>query len=164
MEEELLIVLDGEAEILVATSADPESAEVKRFVPGSFIYYPAYQYHTLRNTSSAPVTYLMFKWQGAPLEVLSPLATTVAEIGGISAAAHAAPMSARFLFEAPTAYLGKLHAHVTELQPGGAIHRMPTRTTWRLLCFPGASRPWAKPWGHAARSIMRLGNCTVCAT
>ncbi len=89
VEEELLVVLDGEAEILIATSPDPSDAAVKRFGPGSFVYYPAYQHHTIRNVATAPVTYLMFKWQAAPFEVHEPLGTTLSDIGGRFAEAQA---------------------------------------------------------------------------
>ena len=74
--------MDGEAEILIADSADPADAAVKRFGPGSIVYYPAYQHHTIRNVAAAPVTYLMFKWQAAPFEVREPLDTTLSDIGG----------------------------------------------------------------------------------
>lgn len=61
VQEELLIVLKGEAEILIVESPDPARARVERLVPGYFVYYPAYQHHTLRNPAASPVTYLMFK-------------------------------------------------------------------------------------------------------
>ena len=119
VEEELLIVLSGEGEILIAEGPDAANAQIHRLEAGSFIYCPAYQHHTIRNGSTTPVTYLMFKWQGAPIEVDEPLGTTVFQMGGTLAQPTAAPMSSTLLFEAPTSYLTKLHAHVTDLQPGG---------------------------------------------
>src|SRR4029079_5969110 len=93
------------------------SARVERLAAGSFVYYPAYQYHTIRNASSAPVIYMMFKWQGAANEVDQPMATELFNIGGTAAPA-VSNMSMQMLFEQPTAYLDKLHAHVTDMQPG----------------------------------------------
>src|SRR5262249_20937784 len=49
VEEELLIILDGEAEILIADGPQPDGARVERLRAGSFVYYPAHQYHTIRN-------------------------------------------------------------------------------------------------------------------
>jgi len=118
VQEELLIVLRGEAEILIGEGPDPNGAQVKRLRPGSFVYYPAYQYHTIRNTSASPVTYLMYKWQAAPAEVSHPMQTQTFDINGVSEPSPLQPMSISVLFEAPTAYLGKLQAHVTDLQVG----------------------------------------------
>ncbi len=120
VQEEILIVLSGEAEILHAEGPEPEGANVERLGPGSFVYYPAYQYHTIRNTSGSPVTYLMFKWQAGPAEVSNPMQTEIFDIGGVSAPAASQPMSMPVLFEAPTGYLDKLHAHVTDLQVGAS--------------------------------------------
>jgi uncharacterized cupin superfamily protein len=137
LEEELLVVLDGEAEILIANSPDPSDATVKRFGPGSLVYHPAYQRHTIRNVAAAPVTYLMFKWQAAPLEVQEPLGTTLSDIGGRSAGAQGRPRTMRVLFEAPTSFLGKLHAHVTELQPGGGYPAHADRYDVAIIVFSG---------------------------
>ena len=117
VEEELLIVLKGEAEILIAKSSEVGDARVERLGAGSFVYYPAYQYHTIRNSSDAPVTYLMFKWQRALADTTPPLETSIFDINA-SPPANSNPMAMRVLFESPTHYLTKLHAHVTDLQPG----------------------------------------------
>jgi uncharacterized cupin superfamily protein len=136
-QEELLVVLRGEPEILIAESADPAGARIERLLPGSFVYYPAYQYHTLRNSSKAPVTYLMFKWTADPVEADHRLGTTVADIGGIDAPPSSKPRSVRVLFEAPTAYLGKLQAHVTDLQPGGGYAPHADKHDVGILVFSG---------------------------
>ena len=62
-EEELLIMLSGEADIVRPDKeiANIETREIIR--PGSFVYYPAFQPHTIHNVSKKPATYLMFKWQ-----------------------------------------------------------------------------------------------------
>ena len=119
VQEELLIVLKGEAEILIAESPDPNGAKVERLVAGSFVYYPAYQFHTIRNSSDAPVTYLMFKWQGALAGAGPPLQTSIFDIAGKSAA-EPKPISMRGLFKSSTDFLNKLHAHVTDIQPSAA--------------------------------------------
>lgn len=119
VEEEILIILDGEAEVLIATSPDPTGARVEHLTAGSFAYYPAYQFHTIRNVSDRPVTYLMYKWQAAPLESAKPLTTQIFDIKPIKFPASNRPIAMELLFEAPTGYLSKLHAHVTEIVPSG---------------------------------------------
>ena len=147
IEEELLVVLDGEAEILIADGPDPADAAVKRYGPGSFIYYPAYQHHTIRNVAAAPVTYLMFKWQAAPFEVREPLDTTLSEIGGRFAAPREAPRTTRVLFEGPTGNLGKLHAHVTELQPGAGYPAHADKYDVAIIVFSGTVETLGKTVG-----------------
>jgi uncharacterized cupin superfamily protein len=147
VEEELLIILSGEAEILIANGPDPATAKVERLGPGGFVYYPAYQYHTIRNASSAPVTYLMFKWQGAPDEVERPMATGLFDIGGIAAPASDKDQSMRLLFEQPTAYLEKLHAHVTDMQPGAGYPSHTDEHEVAIVVFSGTVETLGKTVG-----------------
>jgi len=165
VQEELLVVLDGEAEILIPPSPNPDEARIERLVAGSFVYYPAYQYHTIRNTSDRPVTYLMFKWQGAPAEVKTPLPTTVADIGGRMAPVKAKPKSIRVLFESPTAYLGKLQVHVTDLQPGGGYAPHSDAHDVAIIVFSGTVETLGKTVGaggsiyYAAGEPHGMVNC-----
>ncbi len=137
VEEELLVVLGGEAEIVLPDGPNAEGARVERLTPGAFGYYPAYRYHTIRNASSAPVTYLMYKWQGPPLEVENPLSTVVRGIGGPSIRSTRKAMSQEVLFEGATAYLSKLHAHVTDLQPGAGYDPHADKYDVAILVFSG---------------------------
>ena len=116
-EEEILIVLDGEAELVIAHSESGSDARHERLRAGSFVYYPAFQFHTIHNPTAAPITYLMFKWTGPPRESEAPLKTTLNKTGPIARNPDV-PFSAEVVFEGPTHYLAKLHAHITELQPG----------------------------------------------
>jgi mannose-6-phosphate isomerase-like protein (cupin superfamily) len=116
-EEEILIVLDGEAEVIIAHSESGSDARHERLRAGSFVYYPAFQFHTIHNPTAAPITYLMFKWTGPPRESEAPLKTTLNKTGHIARTIEV-PFAAEVLFEGPTHYLAKLHAHITELQPG----------------------------------------------
>ena len=62
-EEELLIMLSGEAEI-IRPNKEIKKIERREIIrPGSFVYYPAFQSHTINNVSKKPAIYLMFKWQ-----------------------------------------------------------------------------------------------------
>ena len=99
VEEELLIVLNGEADILIAKGPDPSGARIERLVAGSFVYYPATSITPSGIPLDSPVTYLMFKWQ-APLAVAGrPLQTSIFDIEGAPAAPDSNRMSMRVLFE-----------------------------------------------------------------
>jgi len=84
---------------------------------GSFVYYPAFQFHTIRNATATPIAYLMLKWTGPPRETKKPLETALNRMEDIGQMA-AAPFATQLVFEGSTHYLAKLHVHVTELQPG----------------------------------------------
>lgn len=120
-EEEILVVLDGEVDIELADS--PAGGRRLRLVPGMFSYYPATQHHTLHNVGAKPATYLMFKWRAGLAGVGEPLPASVFEydLGGLTtnARGETRPMMTKVLFQQPTHCLGKLHAHLTTLLPGG---------------------------------------------
>ena len=133
-EEELLIVLDGEADLII--SADPQlaGARVERARPGAFVYYPSYQHHTIRNSSERPVTYLMFKWRGsADSRARQPLATNIFSYDLFSN--EEKPRWGEHLFNQATTYLDALTSHVTVLQPGAGYdpHIDPYDVTILLL-------------------------------
>jgi mannose-6-phosphate isomerase-like protein (cupin superfamily) len=121
-EEELLIPLQGQVELLIGGGADGTAPRVERLGPDDFVYYPAGQHHTIRNPGSSAVAYLMFKWYAPPsvrADRASTLATTVCHYGEADARAAPIPFHTRPVLEGPTSCLGRLHAHVTTLQPGG---------------------------------------------
>jgi len=117
-EEELLMVLEGEAELVIATSPDDPSPRFETLRPGQVIYYPAFQHHTLRNASESAVTYLMFKWYAIPLQTKNPLGTEVFDYR-VNVFNPVVAFTTQRIFSHATECLGKLHAHVTCLQPGG---------------------------------------------
>ena len=118
-DEELLIVLDGEAELLIADRPDYDGARAVPVKAGDFAYYPPRQHHTIRNSTSSPVTYMMFRWRrpGAA-SAEGQLKTNVFR-------APAAPESngrrgfvTRQVFSAPTRWLRKLHCHTSRMEVG----------------------------------------------
>jgi quercetin dioxygenase-like cupin family protein len=114
-EEEILVMLAGEASLVMVDGARERTHRLR---PGSFVYYPTGQYHTIRNDSGAPAAYLMFKWQGEATGEEEPLGTTIVDFAAELAKADRAPYATRRLLDHPTRYLSTLHAHVTSLQPG----------------------------------------------
>ena len=111
-DEELLIVLDGEAELIVADRPSYEGARAIRVKAGDFAYYHALQHHTIRNPSSAPVSYLMFRWHGrVPAIGGQRLRAKVFRQPPAAECDGARAFKTRNLFGAPTRWLGKLHCH-----------------------------------------------------
>jgi mannose-6-phosphate isomerase-like protein (cupin superfamily) len=116
VQEELLIVLDGDADLVTVDVHDREHTD--RLGRGSLAYYPVFHPHTIRNASARPITYAMFKWTAAkPVVEADELGRTIIRLGEPDADER--PLACRVLFEGPTRHLAKLHAHVTTLKPGG---------------------------------------------
>lgn len=118
-EEELLIVLDGEAEIVLAEDPSGAGTRTERLEAGSFTYYPSGQHHTLRNAGTAPVTYLMFKWVAAASGAPRPLGAQVCRAASVVPPVGDKGFGARGLLEGTTGCLGRLHSHVSVVMPGG---------------------------------------------
>ena len=114
-EEELLLVLTGEVEVILPALSEQR----RRLGPGQFVYYPAEFPHTLQTVSEQPAEYLMFKWCAAPSGTATPLGHAAHEaLGEPSHAADDTGFRPQRLFEHPTAWLRKLHCHVSTLAPG----------------------------------------------
>lgn len=117
-EEELLIILDGEAELVISDEASADGARIERVRPGSFAYYPAHQHHTIRNEGTAPVTYMMFKWRVAgPKPAPNAIGTGVFHYD-TSDKKKVTGWELEKVMEGPTGFLGKLHCHLSRLAPG----------------------------------------------
>jgi quercetin dioxygenase-like cupin family protein len=117
-QEELLIVLDGTAEIELAEDSKGTGSSRHALRPGMFSYYPAAQHHTIHCAGPAPATYLMFKWHAGKANTQSPLPTSIFAYD-TAPPTPSRPIVQTLLFEQATDCLGKLHAHLTTLQPGG---------------------------------------------
>ena len=111
-------MLDGEAELLIADEPSYEGARPKRVRRGDFAYYPAFQHHTIRNTGSVPVTYLMFKWHVNSVQPsANPLSTNFFRFEE-PASEKSKDFATKKLFEGPTDLLGRLQSHATRLECG----------------------------------------------
>ena len=135
-EEEILVVMRGSAELIVPTSIHDGNPNIFPAPTGTAIYYPAYQRHTIRNTSSEPVCYAMIKWKSSTIKAAEQLKPQLVQSTWIQNNAlpgtrsqtllfEGPTRSQTLLFEGPTRFLEKLHAHVTGFQPGEgyAAHR-----------------------------------------
>lgn len=81
---------------------------------GEFIYYPAHFKHTIQNTGDKEAKYMMFKWQGRKFKNKKSIQTfTHLHMTQPEDTKHP-----KRLFEGPTNFLKKLHAHRTFLKQG----------------------------------------------
>lgn len=117
-EEELLIILDGEAELVISDGASAAGATIERVRPGSFAYYPAHQHHTIRNGGAAPVTYMMFKWRLAGAKPAADAIGAGVYRYGRKDEKAVTGWEIEKVMEGPTEFLGKLHCHLSRLAPG----------------------------------------------
>jgi mannose-6-phosphate isomerase-like protein (cupin superfamily) len=127
-DEELLLVLAGEADLLTADRPSYEDATAVRVKAGDFAYYHALQHHTIRNASRAPVTYLMFRWHGRiPSVGGKPLRSHIFRSPPEAPVEGGRPFTTRALFGARTRWLGRLHCHTSRVEAGGgyAVHTDP---------------------------------------
>lgn len=122
-EEELLIMLSGEADVVLHGYNKRNSQNRFRLNSGSFIYYPSNYIHTIDNTTSDTATYLMFKWRNIlkyprtnlpgerVVKFTDQLFSDKKEMKNT--------LSTSKLMECPTGYLRKLHCHFSTMLPGG---------------------------------------------
>ncbi|MGH7801499.1 MAG: phytanoyl-CoA dioxygenase family protein [Thermodesulfobacteriota bacterium] len=118
-EEEILMLLAGEAALLIQNENSPEEIHRRHLKPGQFVYYPAHFSHTLQTTSREPANYLMFKWEGDKTNSDSKL--TFGQFDMFDRTDDSAieeGFCPSLVFEGPTAYLRKLHCHTSTLTPG----------------------------------------------
>jgi quercetin dioxygenase-like cupin family protein len=114
--EEILFLLEGEAELLLPEN---EKKELVRIKSGNFVYYPAQFAHSLKAVSIEPVNYLMFRWVGRCWkdgEHLPYLLHDFFEF--IKYQDKKQGLQTSLIFQGPTGYLRKLHCHSSELAPG----------------------------------------------
>jgi len=131
IEEEILIMLSGQADLIVVGSGREAPGQRITVTPGSFVYYPACHRHTLENTGREPAVYLMFKWWTArKRSAKRELAASVFHLDEFAddpAGDDQAGLRYRGVFGGSTGYLGRLHAHLTTVAPGEGYpaHRDP---------------------------------------
>jgi mannose-6-phosphate isomerase-like protein (cupin superfamily) len=124
LDEEILVVMSGAAELVIANSPrDPNP----KFIPapaGSAAYYPPFQHHTIRNVSNEPVRYAMLRWRSPAISAQKHLPARFVPSGWLQVDPRR-PVAMKTLFEGPSAFLAKLHAHLTCIAPGKgyAAHR-----------------------------------------
>ena len=130
-EEELIVVLSGEAEIVKMDDTAAQTTTRQRIGPGSFVYHSAGQTHTIQSVGPEPATYLIFKWWTDVGESEEPsLQSSIfhLEDGATRSGSGSTQAMARTrIVDSQTRYLRRLRSHVTTLQPGAGYppHRDP---------------------------------------
>ena len=124
VDEEILVVMSGAAELVIANSPRDPNPRIMPAPAGSAAYYPPFQHHTIRNVSSEPVRYAMLRWKSPAISAEKHLPTRFVRSEWLQAEPRR-PVAMHALFEGPSAFLGKLHGHVTRITPAGgyAAHR-----------------------------------------
>jgi quercetin dioxygenase-like cupin family protein len=116
-EEELLLMLSGEADLRLEPGAAGRRSRLKA---GEFVYYPRHFRHSLRAEGRQAANYLMFKWRSRATTAQSGLAHGRYRFsGGRRHEPAKGGFTPRLVFEGPTHWLRKLHCHVSTLAPGG---------------------------------------------
>jgi len=137
-EEEILIVLDGKATILIGDDVDQQSKTMHR---GEFVYYPGGQTHTIRNDSNSNITYLMFKWHNKNVKQSGDLLQTSivnqSNENGPSRNFESRSWTVRRLLQGKTEHLSKLHSHMSILKPGGGYEPHADNYDVALLVLSG---------------------------
>lgn len=127
LEEEILVMLSGEAELILAPDSITGREVRKTLKQGQLIYYPAFFRHSICNRSKQPITYLMFRWQSM-LACRNESAASVHrfDVGGlVEPLATNRLWSTRPIFNFPTRHFRRVHAHLSVMKPGAsyAAHR-----------------------------------------
>lgn len=120
-EEEILVMISGEAELVIIDTKREQIEKRHRLQAGSFVYYPAWQRHTLNNPGTQSITYLMFKWESEQVGNYNTLEMSTIQFlekGRSSSYPDRKSFSTTLLIDGGTQYLRKLHSHITTLQPG----------------------------------------------
>ena len=119
-EEELLLLFSGEIDLIFPDKSTATENRRHRLRAGQFVYYPAYFAHTLMSMSETPANYLMFKWHGKSRKKRSLLSFEQFEfVDPPEDTTRKNGFNMTLLFEGKTAYLKKIHCHMSKLKPGG---------------------------------------------
>jgi mannose-6-phosphate isomerase-like protein (cupin superfamily) len=117
-EEEILLLLDGEVEIIISDGLTPHETKRRRLKRGEFVYYPSNFAHTLQTMSEVPASYMMYKWYAHSKENKAALKFGHYNVfESLSKTEGKKGFCTRLLFEGPTVFLKKLHCHITSLSP-----------------------------------------------
>jgi oxalate decarboxylase/phosphoglucose isomerase-like protein (cupin superfamily) len=118
VDEEILVVMNGQAELVVPKSNRDETPDIFSASVGSAIYYPSYQAHTIRNVSEAPVSYAMIKWRSMAAPAGTKLNPQFLKASWVENERPRGRVAMTGIYEGATGFLAKLHAHISRIKPG----------------------------------------------
>lgn len=117
VEEEVIVLVAGRVRIFRGEEgAGQRVTELER---GQLAYHASREPHTIEAIGPGAARYVIFKWQGRWELDGNALESRDYDFREALAAEGAGGFSTTLLFEAQTAQVGKLHAHVSAMRPGG---------------------------------------------
>ncbi len=117
-DEEILIMLAGQADLLLPEDSTAGMDRKRRVKAGDFVYYPAYFPHSLEAVGSVPASYLMFKWSGRHISRMDSVGFKFySGLAGAYNGLSGEKFSFVRLFEGQTVTLPKLQCHLSQLPP-----------------------------------------------
>lgn len=139
LDEEILLILDGEADIVLCDDLSGGNTTTHRMKPGDIAFYPPYQHHTIINNSRKGVNYLMFRWSGNPCSSSAPLDCSTFNFSFLETDAKRQKRKFRAarIFEDQTHFLEKLECHRTILDPGGGYATHSDEHDVAIIVFEG---------------------------
>lgn len=118
IEEEILLMLRGEADITLPENPSSGKDHTIRLKTNDVVYYPSCFAHTLQTVSHEPANYLMLKWSGFPRARRTRLTFGHYHLPDYFQNINLRDgLSLNVLFEGSTEYLKKLQCHVSVLKP-----------------------------------------------
>lgn len=137
LDEEILVILDGEADIIIADSADDPQPRVEPMRPGDMVYYPSYQFHTIRCSGQTPVSYFMYRWNAAICPNQNVLDLTICRGLKMKTFDPSKQFNTLPVLEGQTGLLDLLHIHLSEAKFGGGYREHQDKHDVALLLFQG---------------------------
>jgi uncharacterized cupin superfamily protein len=117
-EEEILLLLDGEVDLIISDGLIPHETKRRRLKRGEFVYYPSNFAHTLQTVSEVPANYMMYKWYARSKENKVALKFGHYNVfGSLPGKKGKDGFFTHLLFEGATVFLKKLHCHISTLSP-----------------------------------------------
>lgn len=118
-DEEILLLLSGEADIILPENTALGPKRCRRLKPGQCVYYPSWFPHTIEAISNEPAQYFILRWTSSYYPEGTPLAFRQFDLNNTTL--HTSEISGfrvGLILEGPTGCLRKLHCHTSTLLPG----------------------------------------------
>jgi quercetin dioxygenase-like cupin family protein len=153
-QDELLLVLDGEATLLLGEDGRREPLE-----RGAFSYYPAGFAHSIRNDAATPLTYMMWKWRADRGRAAAPLDARRVRFLDSDARLrrHGDGFETRTVLDGETADLARLHAHVSILRPDAGYAPHADRHDVAMIVLDGAIETGGERLGRNGVAFFAAG-------
>ncbi len=116
--EELVLMLDGTLDILLGRFGWSS----RRLEVGQYVFLPRGCFHTMKNRTDRPVSYMVFKWRRAAVPSVcgnDALFGWYGDHNGWINIPNGRGFQACGIMDQPVDHLRKLHLHRSRLQPGG---------------------------------------------